>query len=639
MSPTVTYRFGPFVIDPVAYRLVRDGAALSVSPKVFDLLLMFVREPSRLLTKEEIFRVLWPDVAVTDNALTQVVSELRQALGDSPASPQFLQTVARRGYRFIATVEVMSPPVSAPVEHPQGPARVAARPGERSIVVLDFANMTDDAEMAWLAAGLAETITNDLRAIRDLRVIDRAAARMAGMQGVADGAKAMGIDLAVVGSFQRSGDRVRITARAVDLETREALAHAKADGPLSEVFALQDAVVTQLSAGLQIPVTSSAAKRISERETSSLAAYRAATEGRLKLETLDPAVVPAAIVDFERALALDSNYAMAHVGLAHARFWVFQASRARNRPAREALDAAIGHARRAVEIDPELAEAHAALAFFLAFADRHKEALAAGRLAVAIEPANWRHQFRLGMAAWGSERIGALDAVLASYPRMAFAHFGTAMVYVARGDLRRAEETLEAGLASEGMTDRFPANGLHWMLGLIRLRQGDRTRARFSFDRELASAGSRLFADEFAMDAFDGHGFALLAEGDFAGAAAMFEAALERFPQHARSLVALAEAYRELGAADRRASVCARADAAIRDLAANGRDVEAAMAASMADVVNGHHGEAIAKLHGLMKDSVSPLAGWTIPVEPLLAPLASHPAFADILGELAHRAG
>jgi TolB-like protein len=251
---------------------------------VLDLLLLFVRQPSLLLTKEEIFRVLWPDVAVTDNALTQVVSELRQALGDSPASPQFLQTVARRGYRFIAAVELLSPTTSAPADRPRGPAPVAARPGERSIVVLDFSNVTNDTEMAWLAAGLAETITNDLRAIRDLRVIDRAAARMAGMQGVADGAKAMGIDLAVVGSFQRAGDRVRITARVVDLETREALAHAKADGPLAEVFALQDAVVTQLSTGLQITVTSSAAQRISERETSSLAAYRSATEGRLKLE-------------------------------------------------------------------------------------------------------------------------------------------------------------------------------------------------------------------------------------------------------------------------------------------------------------------------------------------------------------------
>ena len=313
-------------------------------------------------------------------------------------------------------------------------------------------------------------------------------------------------------------------------------------------------------------------------------------------------------------------------------------SRARNRPAREALNAAIGHARRAVEIDPELAEGHAALAFFLAFADRHKEGLAAGRLAVAIEPANWRHQFRLGMAAWGSERLGALDAVLASYSRMAFAHFGMAMVYVARGDLRRATETLEAGLASEGMTDRFPANGLHWLMGLIRLHQGDRTGARFSFDRELASAGSRLFADEFAMDAFDGHGFALLADGDAAGAAAMFNAALERYPQHARSLVGLSEACRQLGANEKRNSANARADAAIRDLTENGREVEAAMAAAFADVVNGRHDVAISRLSALLQDPIHPLAGWTIPVEPMLTPLASHPAFADILTRLAERA-
>src|SRR6187401_3600252 len=122
MSPTVTYRFGPFLLDPAAYRLAREGTPIAVSPKVLDLLLMFVRQPSLLLTKDEIFRVLWPDVAVTDNALTQVVSELRQALGDSPASPQYLQTVARRGYRFIAAVELETPaaPPASVVERPSG---------------------------------------------------------------------------------------------------------------------------------------------------------------------------------------------------------------------------------------------------------------------------------------------------------------------------------------------------------------------------------------------------------------------------------------------------------------------------------------------------------------------------------------
>jgi DNA-binding winged helix-turn-helix (wHTH) protein len=95
------YRFGPFMLDTGAYRLVKDGAVVQVSPKIVDLLLYLVARPSVLVSKEELFRALWPDVAVTDNALTQAVSELRQALGDDPSSPKYVQTVAsRRSWRM-----------------------------------------------------------------------------------------------------------------------------------------------------------------------------------------------------------------------------------------------------------------------------------------------------------------------------------------------------------------------------------------------------------------------------------------------------------------------------------------------------------------------------------------------------------
>ena len=98
MPSIASYRFGSFLLDATSYRLQRDGEIVSLSPKIIDLLLYFVARPSALVTKEELFKALWPDVAVTDNALTQAVSELRQALGDDPANPRFIQTVGRRGY-------------------------------------------------------------------------------------------------------------------------------------------------------------------------------------------------------------------------------------------------------------------------------------------------------------------------------------------------------------------------------------------------------------------------------------------------------------------------------------------------------------------------------------------------------------
>src|ERR671913_287310 len=117
MPTAASYKFGPFVVDGGAYRLIREGVNVPLSPKIIDLLLFLAARPSILVSKDELFNALWPDVAVTDNALTQAVSELRQALGDDASSPTYIQTVARRGYRFIAPVEsaVPGPPPPEPV--------------------------------------------------------------------------------------------------------------------------------------------------------------------------------------------------------------------------------------------------------------------------------------------------------------------------------------------------------------------------------------------------------------------------------------------------------------------------------------------------------------------------------------------
>jgi len=633
------YRFGPFRFDAAAYQLLAGDRTVSLSPKVMDLLRLLASRPSQLVTKEDILRELWPDVAVTDNAVTQVVSELRQALGDDPSSPRYVQTVPRRGYRFIASVQV-STPTAAPVRVPA--ERRTSGPAKRVIAVSDFRNVTADVNDDWMATGIAETVTNDLRSLRDLRVIDRASVSDAARYASIEAARACGLDLLVVGSYQRSGDRLRITARAIDAHSGEAVAHSKADGPVAGVFELQDAIVTQLLRSLHVTVTAAAAARIGAHETSSLEAYRALTEGRLKLETLNPADVPEAIRDFERAIALDARYAHAYVGLAHAHLWLYEASRARNRPNTAELRAAIAYGRRAVELDPGLGEAHAALAFLLATSGRQQEALEAGRAAVALEPNEWRHRFRLGVAAWGSERLACFDDVVHLFPEFAYAYFGSAMVHVARQDPGGAEEILRQGLAVQqretSKADRFPANGLHWLIGLIRLAAGDVERAHAEFDRELTSRGSQMYAAEYAMDAYDGHGFACLASGDAAGAEAMFGKALAIYPDHARSLVGLADARRRRGDSRASGDAIEHAWRAIQELKESGRTTEAAMATSFGQVLTDRPDAAAATLRQLLEDAPPGFAGWTIPIEPLLGGLRTMPAYRDILRRLAERA-
>src|SRR5262249_22551119 len=144
---------------------------------------------------------LWPDANVTDNALAQAVSELREALGDEADAPQFIKTVARKGYRFVAAVDAVDVPSREPAES-----------DAQAIAVLDFANVTGDEESAWLSAGIAETVTGDPRGLDRFRVIDRWRVTEASRR--TDGslhqiAHDLGARLVVVGSFQRNRSRVR----------------------------------------------------------------------------------------------------------------------------------------------------------------------------------------------------------------------------------------------------------------------------------------------------------------------------------------------------------------------------------------------------------------------------------------------
>jgi TolB-like protein/Flp pilus assembly protein TadD len=524
----------------------------------------------------------------------------------------------------------------------------ADRPRLPRVGVLDFRNITGDPTFDWLSTGIAETVTNDLTAFRVLRVVDRV--RIAEAVTRTDGsmtavAHHLDVHLVVVGSFQRAGDRVRITARLVDVPTGATVAEAKVDGRLDEVFDLQDRIVRQFSAALGVETAHGQSTRMGVRETSNLDAFRAASEARVKLDSFDPAQVAAAAEGFERAVRLDPRYAMAYAGLANAHYLLYEATRARNAPDAGRLATAIGHARRCVDLDDTLAEGHATLAFLLVSAGKFAEAVAAGRRAVALEPHDWRHLFRLGHAAWGSERLDALKRALTIYSDLAFAHFYIAMVHIARNQLSMATEVLHQGVVLQdkqaGRESRYPASGLHWLLGMVYLAQDDPGRALTECRRELdaaAAVSSRVWGKEFAMNAHDGCGFALLAGRRFDEAAAAFGQALRLFPGHARSQIGLAHCLVAAGKKAEAHAALAQASASIMELGRSGRLIEAALLSAMAAVAPGRPTDAIALLNRLLSEAPPGFPGWTIPIEPMFRPLHAQPEFGGILARLAERA-
>jgi DNA-binding winged helix-turn-helix (wHTH) protein/tetratricopeptide (TPR) repeat protein len=649
--PAAGYRFGPFLVDRAGYRVLRGSDAVDLTPKLLDLLLHLLERPGTLVTKEERLEALWPGANVTENALAQAMSELRQALGDEAGSPQFIKTVARRGYRFIAPVENIEH--LERVEAAGAGDRSIASPGkseksevehERTIAVMDFVNVTGDADSAWLSAGIAETVTGDLRSLGSFRVVDRrrvmeAARRTSGsLQQVAGDLRAR---LAVVGSFQRNGDRIRITARVVDVDSGEALADAKVDGPLDTIFALQDQVVAQFSADLGVASTAPTDGG-PRRDTPSLDAFRAFSEASVRLESLDVREMPQAIADFERAAAADPRYALAYTGLAAAEFALYESTRWQNDPAVDLLHRAAEHARHAVQLDETLAEAHATLALVLVSSWQTNEAAPSARRAVALEPSNWRHLFRLGHATWGDERLRAAASTLALHPDFAFAYFQTAMLHVARGHLREAETVLRQGAAVQDRQikrgGRYPALGLHWLLGLVRLAQDDVHEAIAELEREHALAEPhRLYGREYALYALHGMGAALLRARRIDEAIDRFRRALELYPQHGRSHIGLALALRAAGSTSAANAALEEADRALVTLA-HMRPIEAALVQAERLAADGNADGAVAALRDLLDTAPAGFAGWTLPVEPFLRELHASQPFAAVLSRLTERA-
>lgn len=491
-------RFGPFVLDTSAFRLTRDGVDVSLSPRHIELLGVLASHPAALVTKEQLIATGWPDVAVSDNSLTQVISDLRQALGDSASQPAYIQTVARRGYRFIAPVE--------PVSVDGGAARGAERP-------------------------------------------------------------------------------------------RRA------------------------------------------RETSSLDAARAFNEGRWRLEALDAELVPDAIAQFERAIGLDSTYAAAHLGLANALFWRFEATRDLTPPASAALARAVDAARRAVALEPDLGEAHATLSYVLVGAGHMEEARAAALRAVTLEPGYWGHHFRLGHASWGGARLTAHARALELYPDFAFAHFQMAMVFVARGDLPAADSALRQGLIvherHRGSQERFPAQGLHWLLGLVLAARGDIAAGIAMLAAETSPVSGRLYAREFAVGACYSTGALLFAGGDLPGASAAIDRALSMNPSHARALAARSALHDRAGSVNDARPAFERA---LGDLAVAGRFADAAFARAADHAFRQEPEQACRYLGELVDRAPIGPAGWNLTIEPAFLPLTTRPEFDRLRAKVADRA-
>ena len=154
-----SYEFGPFRVEPRERRLLRAGEVVPLRPKVFDVLLVLVRNSGHILSKDELMKLVWPNVAVEEGNLARSVSTLRGALGETRHEQTYIETIPWLGYRFVASVK------EVPDE--------SRRPTIDSIAVLPFVNVANDAELDYLSDGITDSLINSLSRLTTLKVMSR----------------------------------------------------------------------------------------------------------------------------------------------------------------------------------------------------------------------------------------------------------------------------------------------------------------------------------------------------------------------------------------------------------------------------------------------------------------------------------
>ena len=541
----VRFRFGVFELDGRTGELRKSGARVRLAGQPLRLLERLLDRPGDLVTREELERELWSDDTFVDfeHNLNSAMKRLRAALGDSAEHPRFIETLPRRGYRFLAPVErvgiaeaasqidrvvpaptdvVRSPPDVAPHEDGAPPSRALAtgppagargsvvrwlapaavllliaaalllyvrrEPTQsfRSIAVLPFvlANAASP-EDEYLAFGMSEALITQLSKLGGLRVISQTSSQQYKGAGkpLPQIAKELGVDVVVEGSVQREGGRIRITVQLIEAATDAHLWAETYEREIGSVLSLIDDVALAVAEEIHVQVAPDAV-RTSASRTVEAGVAEAYLKGRYHLGKGNEADFIRAAEYFEQALALDASHARSHAGLADY-YTVTDALSPEVASAKARF-----HAERALQLDETLPDAHTSLAFINFYYDWNWDAAErAFTRAIELDPGHARAQrwFGLFLSAMGrhADAREHVQAALAADPIAIANHDAAATVRF------NARQFVEQGGIGRGIhdLDAFDPRA-HEQLSIAYLHQGRYADALDWVERGLEVSGS-----------------------------------------------------------------------------------------------------------------------------------------------------
>jgi TolB-like protein/Flp pilus assembly protein TadD len=452
--PSAGYEFGPYRLDVTGRSLECCGEVVALPPKAVEVLTELVKRPGEVVGKRELMEVVWPETFVEESNLSQMIFLLRRAL-NANGEAEYITTVPRRGYRFSGAVRAVKIPRRFD-----------------SLAVLPLANLSGDSSQEYFADGITEALIAELSKTDSLRVVSRTSVMhyKGGAEPIGRIARALRVQVIVEGSVVKAGDRWRLTVQLIHAASDQHLWSGVYDGTTANLLEVQNKVACDVAAGIRAELKRSekgrpAVTRKISPEANSLYLY---LKGRNFARILTEEGQRKAIEHFQRSVQAGPQYAPAYAGLAEC---LIELAYFFGMDPKKAFAEAKTAALKAVALDEEFAEGHAALGLLRLLDDWNWEAAdAETRRAIELAPGNpyvyWKRGVFLRYAGRCDESIAVhLDAEsLDPFSIVAIQEVGFALYYARR--FAEAAEQIRKAIELEPAWDQ-----LYFGLGLVLLQQ------------------------------------------------------------------------------------------------------------------------------------------------------------------------
>ena len=382
------FSFDDVAVDCENFQVRKAGVAVTLTPRAFDVLRVLLRQPGRVVDKGELFAQVWGETHVTDNALTKIIKELRHSLHDDAHAPRYIETVPKRGYRFIGEVTEQSHEPSGVMTATSPRSRagfwglsiavlmgifllawftfrqkntVPATQQIRSLAVLPLKAVNVDGRDESLEMGMAETLITRLSNLRQVVVRPMSAVRKYSdpQQDAIKAGREVQADAVLDGSIQKVDGRVRVTMRLIDVRDGRVVWSENFDENFTDIFKVQDSITERITTALTLQLSRQEKEQLAKHYTDNPEAYHSYLRGQLTWHSRRQNWIEQSLEHYQQALQKDPNFALAHIGVADC-YIMMSGHRRISMP--EAEKQARPSILMALKIDNNLAQAHNALA-------------------------------------------------------------------------------------------------------------------------------------------------------------------------------------------------------------------------------------------------------------------------------------